>query len=73
MTQAVHILRDGPHTLMTLQVLGRYTNALLYRGSILGIWTSAAPATFELYAESRRTPRGCPTCTGFADCDGGHD
>lgn len=73
MAQTVQILQDGPHKLMTLRVMGRYTNVLMYRGSILSIWASMEPATFDAYAESRRTPTGYPTCQGFADCDGGHD
>jgi hypothetical protein len=74
--QQPQILNDGPHKLMTLRVMETYTNVLMHRGSIISIWRSMEPATFEGYALSRRAPLAtvqCPTCAGFADCDGLHD
>lgn len=55
--QEVQILNDGPYKLMTLCVMGRWTNVLMYRGSIISIWRSDTCATFDAgYADSRRAP-----------------
>lgn len=79
MPPLLQMLRDGPYTLLTLEAGGVWDNSLLCAGRSIADWHSEEPPTFEAYAECWGLGRfvaplfPCPTCAGFADCDGGHD